>query len=91
MATLVPDDYKVIRKELYILGKGKEELKTLTTLPSETVLLSIFQSAEDRTVAGFLLFKADLETALNIPANAFSLQLAKKIYRAYLLWKLDRV
>ena len=91
MATLTAADYSVIRKSAYAKGTGKEELKALTTLPSESVLLSIFQAAEDRTVAGFLLFRADMEAALGIAQNAASLALAKKLYVAYMLWKLTHI
>ena len=91
MAQLTADDYKVIRKSVYRNGAGKEELKTLANLPSESLLLAIFQSAEDRTIAAFGQFRADMELALGIPSNAFSLALAKKIYIAYIQWKLTHI
>lgn len=91
MATLTAADYKDIRKSCYVKGGGKEELKTLASLPNEPTLLSIFQAAEDRTIAAFVLFRADMESALGIPSNPASLALAKKLYVAYLLWKISHV
>lgn len=91
MAQLQPDDYKQIRKACYRKGAGKEELRALPSLPSESVLLSIFQAAEDRTIAAFALFRSDMETALGIPTNAASLALARKLYTGYIAWKLENV
>lgn len=91
MATLTAADYRDIRKSCYAKGAGKEELKALSSLPNEATLLSVFQAAEGRTVAAFLLFRADMESLLGIPQNAASLALAKKLYVAYLLWKISHV
>lgn len=91
MATLVAADYREIRKAAYQAGAGKEELKALASLPNEPTLLTIFQAAEDRTVAAFALFRADMEAALGIPQNAASLALARKLYAAYVSWKLSHI
>lgn len=88
MAQLTAADYKQIRRAVYQAGAGKEELKSLAGLPNEAKLLAVFQAAEDRTVAAFVAFRADLETILGIPTNAASLALARKVYVAYLTWKM---
>jgi hypothetical protein len=85
VAQLTADDYKTIRRYLYRAGYGKEELKSLPALPTESTLLEIFQAAEDRTVAAFLLFKADLDSLLGVTTTTAA---AKKVYAAYLAWKL---
>ena len=87
MAQLTAADYKVIRKALYTAGAGKEELKALASLPTEATLMAIFQAAEDRTVAAFNLFKADLDAALGVTTTVAA---AKKVYAAYLKWKLTQ-
>lgn len=91
MAQLTASDYNQIRDWCYKKGTGKEELKALATLPPESVLMAIFQAAEDRTIAAFALFRADMEAALGIPSNAASLALARKVYAAYVSWKLTHV
>lgn len=91
MAVLTAANYKELRKACYQNGAGKEELKALSALPNETKLLAIFQAAEDRTVAAFNLFRADMEAQLGIPSNGTSLALARKLYAAYCSWKLRNV
>jgi hypothetical protein len=91
MATVTASDYRNLRDSCYRNGGGKEELKTLATLPNEAKLLSIFQAAEDRTVAAFALFRADMETALGVAQDAASLALAKKFFAAYCQWKINNI
>lgn len=88
MAQLTAADYRVLRKAVYQKGAGKEELKSLPSLPNESTLLAIFQAAEDRTVAAFTAFKADLDGLLGVTTTVAA---AKKVYAAYLSWKLTNV
>lgn len=90
--TLTEADRGFIREYLYRPGFGKEELQAACpTLPNAPAQLTALQAAEDRTLAAFTLFRADMETAFNIPANAASLALAKKVYIAYIVWKMGNM
>ena len=84
MAILQPADYHDLRKLTYRAGDGKEELKSLPTLPSEPKLLAIFQAIEDRAVAAFALAKSDIETLLGQPISAVMM---RKLDRAWLRWR----
>lgn len=91
MAQLTASDYKAIRKDCYRPSFGKEELKLLAALPNESKMMQIFQAAEDRAVAAFALFRADMEAALSIPSNAASLALATKLFASYCVWKVNNL
>ena len=89
MATLTSADYKVLRKSVYSAGAGKEELKALANLPNEGQILACFQALEDATIAHFTAtIKPAIDTALGVTTST---ALAKKIYGAYLLWKLSNL
>ena len=91
MATLTASDYRDIRDYVFRPGAGKEEIKSLATVPNETKTMQVFQASEDRTIAGFALFRADMESILGIAQNAASLELAKKYFTAFCAWKMTHM
>lgn len=84
MAILTDFDYNVCRDKIYRNGDGKEELKSLAALPSETQLRAIFQACEDRGTAAFSAAKADIETILGVNITNSAM---KKITRAWMRWR----
>lgn len=87
MAVLTASDYGEIRDSAYTASGAKSNFKALAAIPNETKTMQVFQAAEDRTVAAFALFRADMESALGIPQNVASLNLAVKLYASYCAWK----
>lgn len=80
--------YSELRDSVYVLGRGKEELKALTNLPTKAQLLACFQAYEDFLVANVATIKANGDTALGITTTQ---ALFKKLFAAYLTWKLRNV
>lgn len=88
--TLTPADYGELRKTLYRLGDGKEELKALGPLPNETELLACFQAVEDRMITAATSARNDIETILghqlgpDAPSRSL---LLRKFVRAWMRWR----
>lgn len=90
MAILNAADYRDIRKTIYRVGFGKEELKALTGgMPNETQLLAGFQSMEDRLVAQFANFKTDFQTAIG--GKTITNAGMQKVLAGYLVWKINNL
>lgn len=88
MAILTDKDYGEIRDSIYRKGVGKEDLKSLATLPSKAQLKAAFQSLENDMVAAFPSMKANVEAALGVGiTNA----LMQKLLAGYLVWKIKQV
>lgn len=86
MATISAADYKQLRRTVFTLGKGKEELKARANLPNETQAMAVFQALEDDTISHFTDVKTLIDS--NIGGAATSNALAQKVYAAYLQWKI---
>lgn len=88
MANLAPH-YRELRKAVYQLGAGKEELKALPALPNKDELLAAFQAMEDYMVGtAVAAIKTDVDAALGLTTSQ---ALFRKMFAAYLLWKLRNV
>ena len=89
MAQLTAADYRQLRKSVYSVGAGKEEIKALPGgVPSEAKILDMFQDLEDDTVSHFATQQSIIETALGVTPT---LPLEKKIMVAYYLWKIEQL
>lgn len=90
MAILNASDYGQLRRALYRIGDGKEEVKAWPNLPNETQLLAMFQAVEDRMVAAAVQARNDMETILghNLGPDATTRAAAlRKIIRAWMRWR----
>jgi hypothetical protein len=88
MALLTPNDYKEVRSAVYRRGAGKEELKSLAVLPDKAHFLAAFQSFENDMTAAFPGIKSNMDAALGATTTQ---GLARKMFAAYLRWKLKQL
>jgi len=88
MATLTMADAGEIRESIYQVGLGKEELKALPAIPSQSQQLTAFQALEDRLITLFPTLKIDIEIAFGLTVTNI---LAQKIVVGYLKWKIKKL
>lgn len=88
MAILTATDVGEIRDSIYQVGLGKEELKALPAIPSQSQQTTAFQSLEDRLVTLFSTLKSDIEAAFSFTITS---TLAQKIVAGYLRWKIKKL
>jgi hypothetical protein len=87
MAALTNEDYGQMRRSVYRTGQGKEELKALAGLPSESELRAAFQVIENFWTNNAAQVKSDVEAALG---RSITNALARKIHLAWLIWKISK-
>lgn len=80
-------DYGALRQEVFRWGAGKEELKALPSLPSETQLRAVFEALESFWETNRATLKAQMDAAAGF---TLPLQLARKIGVAWLRSKMGR-
>lgn len=88
MAVLEWADYGKMRNYLYRKGQGKEEMKALPDLPSKIQLKAVFQALEDWWESEQSTVKGLIDTNYGQTTAPI---LAKKIFQAYINWKLRRL
>ena len=85
MATLTAADYGALRRAVYRVGFGKDELKALPVLPKQSELLAAFQAIETTMTTNFPALKTATETALGQPLSTL---LMTRFFEAWVEWKL---
>lgn len=84
MAVLTNSDYTELRKAVYRLGFGKEELKALPYLPNKSQLKAVFQEIEDYWENNQVTLKSDMDAAMG---QTMTNPLAKKFGKVWMKWK----